>query len=135
MEYPSFFMEIHEDTIRLKQDHSHYLQVQGEMGVMGCDWCHFVVCTEGGLFVEEIPFDGHLWKDTMLPNLITFYIDKLVPEILCHKIQQNLMNKSKQLLYMPILLLYPCSSVSVYISSMKCKYNNNTNVSLYTAKI
>ena len=37
MEYPSFFMEVHEDTIHLKRAHSHYMQVQGEMGVMGCD--------------------------------------------------------------------------------------------------
>ena len=95
IEYPSFFMEVHEDTIRLKRAHSHYMQVQGEMDVMGCDWCHFVVWTEGGLFVEEIPFDGHLWKDTMLLNLTTFYRVKLVPKILCRKIQQNLMDKSK----------------------------------------
>ena len=60
---------------------------------MGYDWCHFVVWTEGGLFVEEIPFDDHLWKDTMLPT--TFYGDILVPEILCRKIQKNLMDKRK----------------------------------------
>ena len=64
-------------------------QVQGEMGVMRCDWCYFVILTEGGLFVEEIPFDDHIWKDTMLPNFTTFYRDKLVPEILCRKIQQD----------------------------------------------
>ena len=39
-------------------------QVQGEMGVTGCDWCHFVVWTEGVLFVEEIHLGDHLWKDT-----------------------------------------------------------------------
>ena len=95
MEYPSFFMEVHEDTIQLKRSHSHYMQVQGEMGVMECEWCHFVIWTEDSLFVEEIPFDEGLWKDTILPKLATFYKDKLVPEILCRNIQQNLSDTSK----------------------------------------
>ena len=106
-------MEVHEDTIRLKRAHSHYMQVQGEMGVMGCDWCHFVIWTEGGLFVEEIPFDGHLWKDTMLPNLTAFYRDKLIPEILCCKIQQNLMDIEKQIV--TVYLFYYYIRVSVYL--------------------
>ena len=38
IQYLSFFMEVHEDTIQLKRDHSHYMQVQGELGVMECDW-------------------------------------------------------------------------------------------------
>ena len=95
MEYPSFFMEVHEDTIQLKRSHSHYMQVQGEMGVMECEWCHFVIWTEDSLFVEEIPFDEGLWKDTILPKLATFYKDKLVPKILCRNIQQNLTDTSK----------------------------------------
>ena len=95
LQYPSFFMEVHEDTIRLKRNHSHYMQVQGEMGVMGCEWCHFVVWTEHSLFVEEIPFDEGLWKDTMLPKLTKFYTNTLVPEILCRSIQKKLLNLCK----------------------------------------
>ena len=95
LQYPSFFMEVHEDTIRLKRNHSHYMQVQGEMGVMRCEWCHFVVWTEHSLFVEEIHFDENLWKDTMLPKLTAFYTSKLVPEILCRSIQKKLFNPCK----------------------------------------
>ena len=36
-------------------------QVQGEMGVMGCDWCHFVIWIEGGLYVKERDSWADIW--------------------------------------------------------------------------
>ena len=36
-------------------------QVQGEMGVMGCDWCHFVIWIEGGLYVKESDSWADIW--------------------------------------------------------------------------
>ena len=44
MEYPSFLMKVHEDTIQLQRSYSHYMQVQKEMGVMGPSFAcfHFV---------------------------------------------------------------------------------------------
>ena len=82
IEHPSFFIQVYEDTICLQWTHSHYMHVQWVMDVKGDDWCHFVLWTEGGLFVEEILLDDHPLKDTRLLKLSMFYRDKWDPETL-----------------------------------------------------
>ena len=85
MEYPSLFMEVHEETICLKQTHNHYIQVQGVIGDMGVT-CHF--CGRNPLW--WLAMEGH-----NVAKLTTFYREKLLPEILCRIIQQNLIDTSK----------------------------------------
>ena len=58
IEYTSFFIQVYEDTI-CKVSPQPLQHVQRDMDVKGDDWCHFVVWTEGGLFVEEILLDDH----------------------------------------------------------------------------
>jgi hypothetical protein len=43
-QYPTFFLEEDTDnqTLHLKRNHKHYTQVQDEMAVMGCKWCHLL---------------------------------------------------------------------------------------------
>ena len=85
-----FFLEEIEsqNRLKLKRSSNYYYQVQAEMAIMGCKWCHFVVWTEVDIFVEEIAFDERLWSDIVFPKLQSFYLNILVPEILTRSVQQ-----------------------------------------------
>ena len=84
-----FFLEEIENAPKLKRSSNYYYQVQAEMAIMGCKWCHFVVWTEVDIFVEEIAFDERLWRDTVFPKLQSFYLNVIVPEILTRRVQQS----------------------------------------------
>ncbi|XP_064470999.1 uncharacterized protein LOC135385550 [Ornithodoros turicata] len=48
---------------KLKRDHKYYFQILGQMGLTGCEWGDFVVCSERRVAVERIYFDLGRWKD------------------------------------------------------------------------
>ena len=78
--YSSFFLEkTDHGHLKLKRGSRYYSQVQGEMAVMGCSWCHFVVWTKAGISIEESAFDPILWEEHMLPKLLNFYKRHVVP--------------------------------------------------------
>ena len=92
--YPkNFFLEHIDSKLQLKRSSNYYYQVQGEMAVMDIKWCHFVVwtnSTSNNLFIEEIEFDHNLWSSIIFPKLQTFYLSTVVPEVLCHTVQQEM---------------------------------------------
>ena len=87
-----FFLEFQGNKLQLKRNSHYYYQVQGEMAIKQCKWCHFVVWTEArdGLYIEEILFDEGLWSDTICPRLQEFYCKVVIPEILTRRLQRTL---------------------------------------------
>ena len=78
----SFFCELDADGHPcLKKSHAYYAQVQGQMAIGERPWCDFVVYTSKALTVERIYFNETYWTDTLLPKLVTFYDNCVVPEI------------------------------------------------------
>ena len=76
----------------MKRTSHYFYQVQGEMAIKKCKWAHFVVWTAApvnNIFVEEIAFDENAWTNCILPKLVTFYSEVLVPEILTWKVQKS----------------------------------------------
>ena len=72
-EDPSFFCELVEQKVCLKDTHRYFTQVQGQLAVTGLPWCDFVVWTgPGRMSCERIFFDEALWKETLLPPLLSF---------------------------------------------------------------
>ena len=65
--HPKFWLEIHDGTPRLKQNHKYFYQIQGELAIMEKPWCDFIVWTEGGILTERIHSDKDLWESYMLP--------------------------------------------------------------------
>lgn len=91
-QYPKqFFLELQDNKLRLKRNSHYYYQIQGEMAVKRCKWCHFVVWTEAkeGLFIEEVLFDEELWSN-ICAKLQQFYCKVVVPEILTRRVQRTL---------------------------------------------
>lgn len=69
------------NKLLLNHNHNYYCQIQGQMAISGRLWCDFVVYTLKGLSVERINFDSSFWENELLPKLILFYDNCVVPEI------------------------------------------------------
>ena len=64
---------LEEGKVILKSKHKYYIQVQGQIGVTGMQWCDFVMwCGPGQLSVERVKFDPVLWGDSLLSQLVSF---------------------------------------------------------------
>ena len=68
-----FLTEDDEGSLHLKQNHSYYMQIQGQLNVCKKEKCFFVVYTFVDIFVEEIFVEREYWNGCMLPKLQLFY--------------------------------------------------------------
>lgn len=84
-----FCCEISNGLVKLKRHHTYYFQVQGQMGITGRKWCHFVIWTLGGCTVEKIEFDDSIWK-LMLLKLTSFFREYVVPELFTRRVRRGI---------------------------------------------
>ena len=77
---PSFCLEKHASSYRLKKRHNYHFQVQCQLFCDHKEWCDFVVNTEKDIHVERIYFDQKWWDEQHL-KLQTFYFKALLPEL------------------------------------------------------
>jgi len=75
--------------IVLKENHSYYSQIQGQMAIGDRPWCDFVIYTPRQTYIQRIHFDERYWEG-VLPKLSSFYDNCLAPEIVspCHTVGQ-----------------------------------------------
>ncbi|XP_075556529.1 uncharacterized protein LOC142588576 [Dermacentor variabilis] len=74
----------------LSNSHRYYYQVQGQLNITKRSFCHFVVYTSKGIHVQRIEREESFWKLKMLPFLIRFYRDCLLPEIVDPRITRSM---------------------------------------------
>ena len=67
--------------LHLPIDHGYYAQVQGEMAILGIEWCHCVVYSNSVVVEDRILADADYWKN-LEEKLEQFYLYYIVPEIL-----------------------------------------------------
>ena len=67
--------------VKLKRKHSHFSQMQGQMGSGDRQWCDFVVFTLKGISMERVALDQNFWREILLPKLTMFYKNCVAPEI------------------------------------------------------
>ena len=60
-----------DSTTTLKERHSYYFQVQGQMGITETKQAIFFIYTHHGYFIQFINFDSELWEQ-MTKKLIIF---------------------------------------------------------------
>ena len=70
--------------LHLLQQYHYYAQVQGELAVIGREWCDFVVYSNGEVVVDRILADLDYWS-TLEQKLEDFYVHDIIPEILSGK--------------------------------------------------
>lgn len=70
------------NTGNLKVKHDYYYQVQGQLHITGRQYCYFTVWTPKGLKYEIIEKDDRFLETKMKPQLIRFYKECVLPEII-----------------------------------------------------
>ena len=77
-----FFMRKGEDDLlHIRPEHPYFAQVQGEMAIIGVEWCDFAVYSGGEVVVNRILADCQYWTE-LNDVLDSFYVQYVVPEIL-----------------------------------------------------
>jgi len=71
---------------KLKEVHPYYAQVQGQMGVCNRKYCDFFIYTNGGYFLQRIPFDDSYWNKLEI-NLEYFFKNYLSDELVFGKLK------------------------------------------------
>lgn len=56
------YLRMHGGTLELKQSHSYYWQVQGQLLLTGMEWCDFVVFAEEDILIQSIYRDWEVAK-------------------------------------------------------------------------
>lgn len=56
------YLRMHGGTLKLKQSHSYYWQVQGQLLLRGMEWCDFVVFAEEDILIQRIYRDWEVAK-------------------------------------------------------------------------
>lgn len=77
-------------TITLKRNHNYYYQIQGALHIAKRKYCYFVLYTKIDLHIEKIEYDDVFWKNNMTQNLIQFYLNVLLPEIVDSRRARNM---------------------------------------------
>ncbi|CAK6972964.1 uncharacterized protein LOC125246229 isoform X2 [Scomber scombrus] len=91
---PGFCLLNDGDDVKLDRSHAYYSQVQGQLHVVGADYCDFVVWNRNDMFVERIVPDFEFWEDA-IPKAETFFRNCILPEVLgqqvtkCHVIKKH----------------------------------------------
>lgn len=65
-------MTVENDMVTLKQNYSHFFQVQGQKDVPGKSRCDFFVCAHSGLYHKRITLNPEIWKN-FLKKFNSFY--------------------------------------------------------------
>jgi hypothetical protein len=79
------------NSVKLKETHRYYAQVQGQMGITGRYWCDFVVFTghaTQGLHIQRINFDKLYWED-ICSKLCQFYYKFCLKELKGREIKKG----------------------------------------------
>ena len=85
----SFYCQLINDRVCLKQTHSYYYQIQGAMAMAHVEWCDFIVWTTNDMVVERIPFNQSFW-DYIYSQLKSIYLSYMLPEIIYPRIHLDL---------------------------------------------
>ena len=79
----SFCLKNDNGSVSLKENHKYYFQIQGQLNILGFDWCDLVIrrINPYDLHIQRIYRDQNLWDNVMVPKLRAFYLTHLLPEL------------------------------------------------------
>lgn len=73
------YLSYESGIIKLKQNSSHYYQIQGQLALTGLSWCDYLVDGGNEFNIERIHFNPQFWVNNMLPKLVKFCHEHLPP--------------------------------------------------------
>ena len=79
------YLVVVDGTTQLKENHSYYAQVQGQLAITKRKYCDFFVYTQAGHFLQRIYFDEDYWEK-ILQNLDFFFHNYLAQELVASNV-------------------------------------------------
>uniref|UniRef100_A0A8C4NPZ3 YqaJ viral recombinase domain-containing protein n=1 Tax=Dicentrarchus labrax TaxID=13489 RepID=A0A8C4NPZ3_DICLA len=66
------YLQMQDGTLALRESHSYYWQVQGQLLITGLQWCDFVICAQEDMLVQRIQVDPEV-KAVIRERVDQFY--------------------------------------------------------------
>jgi len=86
-----FCLEFTETGQLQLKNYKYYWQIQGQLNITKKSICIFILFSMGNnLYIQYINRDEYLWTNKMLPKLISFYMDCMLPEIVDPRVPRGL---------------------------------------------
>ncbi|KMQ86930.1 hypothetical protein RF55_13949 [Lasius niger] len=70
------------NTDEINRNHRYYYQIQGQLNITQRNYCIFAIWTPNSLKTIRVNKDNVFWEKKMVPVLIRFYYECMLPEIL-----------------------------------------------------
>lgn len=77
-------------TLKLKQTHPYYYQVQMQMAVCGVLWCDFTLWSQQGLYIDRVHYNSDFWETTAA-KLTDVYQSVIIPEFFEMRVPRRLL--------------------------------------------
>lgn len=75
---------------KMKRSHIYYYQIQGQLHITQREYCVFALWTPLGLKMEKIIRDDIFWSENMVSQLMKFYENCILPELLDPRLERNM---------------------------------------------
>lgn len=116
-------------TFSVKQNHSYYTQVQGQIAITGRKWCDLFIFTVNGYLQQRIVLDEETFYNVLFPNLKYFFINCILPELLSPKL--NSVEQPPESMEVETSL---CDTQSYFCPICKNLIKESENVSKYNER-
>jgi len=67
---------------KINRNHRFFYQIQGQLNITRREYCIFAIWTPKSIKITHVNKDNAFWKNQMLPVLLRFYYECMLPEIL-----------------------------------------------------
>ena len=78
--------ENNEHVLKINNQRGYFQQIMQQMAITGIHTAKLLLWSKKGFLSISVNFDQKYWEQNMLPSLITFFCDFIVPEILTQKV-------------------------------------------------
>ncbi|KYM99959.1 hypothetical protein ALC62_09282 [Cyphomyrmex costatus] len=75
---------------KMNHNHKYFYQIQGQLNITKREYCVFAIWTPRSMKIVHVNKDNAFWKKKMLPRLICFYYECMLPEIVDSRYNRNM---------------------------------------------
>ncbi|XP_050520343.1 uncharacterized protein LOC126893861 [Daktulosphaira vitifoliae] len=76
-------------SLLLKRTSRQFYQIQGELHITKRQYCYFIIWSQKGMIYTKIIRDDKFWNDNMESQLIDFYENRMIPELISPLLFKN----------------------------------------------
>ena len=107
-------LEVVDGELCLKKSSEYYFQVQGQMAVIGVNYCDFFVFSFAGFALVRVEFDCFFWN-ILVESFVWFWKQYVGPEILTKQLKRKMISEK-------VIMIHKCDVIDFSILD-----DNDTN--------